>query len=156
MANWTYNPNDYQEKDFTLIPEGNHRVRINQVTEKVFKSGNEGFEIVLDVSGQSGKLWYYLVLNRANEQQTNQNIGAFFNCFGITTPQLGNGQQWVGKSGAVRVKHEDYNGSKSAKVQYLLNRSKQDELPQWQGNASTAHSQPQTEFTQVNPDDLPF
>ncbi len=156
MANWTYNPNDYQEKDFTLIPEGNHRVRINQVTEKIFKSGNEGFEIVLDVSGQSGKLWYYLVLNRANEQQTNQNIGAFFNCFGITTPQLGNGQQWVGKSGAVRVKHEDYNGNKSAKVQYLLNRSKQDELPPWQGNASTAQPQAQTEFTQVNPDDLPF
>lgn len=154
MANWTYNPNDYQEKDFALIPEGNHRVRINQVTEKVFRSGNEGFEIVLDVSGHSGKLWYYLVLNRQNEQQTNQNIGAFFNSFGITTPQLGNGQQWIGKVGAVRVKHEDYQGNKSAKVQYLLNRSKQDELPPWKGNASTA--QPQTGFTPVEPEDLPF
>ena len=152
MANWTYNPNQYEERDFAIIPEGNHRVRIMDVVEKVFKSGNEGFEITLEVSGHAGKLWHYLVLNRSNEQQTNQNIGAFFNCFGITTTTLGNGQQWIGKVGGVRVKHEDYNGSKNAKVQYLLNRSKQDELPPWQGKTTTA----QPTSIEVNPEDLPF
>ncbi len=153
MANWTYNPNQYEERDFALIPEGNHRVRIMDVVEKVFKSGNEGFEITLEVSGHSGKLWHYLVLNRSNEQQTNQNIGAFFNCFGITGTSLGNGQQWIGKVGGVRVKHEDYNGNKSAKVQHLLSRSKQDELPPWQGK-TTAPAQPTS--VEVNPEDLPF
>lgn len=152
MANWTYNPNQYEERDFAIIPEGNHRVRIMDVVEKVFKSGNEGFEITLEVSGHAGKLWHYLVLDRSNEQRTNQNIGAFFNCFGITGNSLGNGQQWIGKVGGVRVKHEDYNGSKSAKVQYLLSRSKQDELPPWQGKATTA----QPTSVEVDPEDLPF
>lgn len=152
MANWTYNPNQYEERDFAIIPEGNHRVRISDVVEKVFKSGNEGFEITLEVSGHSSKLWHYLVLDRSNEQRTNQNIGAFFNCFGITGNSLGNGQQWIGKVGGCRVKHEDYNGSKSAKVQYLLSRSKQDELPPWQGKTTTAQPQPAV----VDPEDLPF
>lgn len=152
MANWTYNPNQYEERDFAIIPEGNHRVRITDVVEKVFKSGNEGFEITLEVSGHSGKLWHYLVLNRQDEQRTNQNIGAFFNCFGITGNNLGNGQQWIGKVGGVRVKHEDYNGSKNAKVQYLLNRSRQDELPPWQSKTTTA----QPTSIEINPEDLPF
>lgn len=151
MANWNYNPNHYEERDFSIIPEGNYRVRISDVVEKVFRSGNEGYEIVLDVAGRSGKLWFYLVLNKQNEKQTNQNIGSFFNCFGITTPVLGNGKQWIGKVGGVRVKHEEYNGNMSAKVQYLLSKSKQDELPPWQDKAAPA---PQP--IEINDDDLPF
>lgn len=155
MANWSFNPNDYQERDFTLIPEGNHRVRISDVTERTFRSGNEGYEIVLEVSGYNSKIWYYLVLNPADVKQTNQNIGAFFNSFGITGNQMGTGKQWIGKVGAARVKHEAYNGQTSAKVQYLINRSKQDELPQWQGNGAPAKSAEQG-FVQVDDEELPF
>ncbi len=151
MANWNYNPNHYEERDFSIIPEGNYRVRISDVTEKIFRSGNEGYEIVLDVAGHSSKLWYRLVLNRENEKQTNQNLGAFFNSFGIANTQLGNGKQWIGKVGGVRVKHELYNGSMSAKVQYLISRSKQDELPAWQDKGTPAE-QPIV----INDDDLPF
>ena len=151
MANWNYNPNHYEERDFSIIPEGNYRVRISDVTEKIFRSGNEGYEIVLDVAGHSSKLWYRLVLNRENEKQTNQNLGAFFNSFGIANTQLGNGRQWIGKVGGVRVKHELYNGSMSAKVQYLISRSKQDELPAWQDKGTPAE-QPIV----INDDDLPF
>lgn len=152
MANWTYNANDYQEHDYSIIPEGNYRVRIDDVVEKVFRSGNEGYEIVLEVSGHSGKLWYYLVLDRSNEQMTNQKIGAFFSCFGITNTALGNGQQWIGKVGGARVKHEEYNGSTRAKVHYLLSKSKQDELPPWQGKVATAQPVP----VEVSDDELPF
>ncbi len=155
MAQWTFNPNDYQERDFTLIPEGNHRVRISDVTERTFRSGNEGYEIVLEVSGYNSKLWFYLVLNASDVKQTNQNIGAFFNSFGITGNQMGTGKQWIGKVGAARVKHEEYNGNTSAKVQYLINRSKQDELPPWQGNSAPAKSAEQG-FVQVDTEELPF
>lgn len=138
MANWTFNPNEYEERDFALIPAGDHRVRIADVVEKTFKSGNEGYEITLDVSGHGSKLWYYLVLNAADQKKTNQALGTFFECFGITNYTMGNGKQWIGKVGGCRVKHEEYNGSMSAKIQYLLNRKKQDQLPPWKGNAAAA------------------
>ena len=151
MANWNYNPNHYEERDFSIIPEGNYRVRISDVTEKIFSSGNEGYEIVLDVAGHSSKLWYRLVLNRQNEKQTNQNLGAFFNSFGIANTQLGNGRQWIGKVGAIRVKHEPYNGNMNAKVHYLISRNKQDDLPPWQDKGTPA---PQPIV--INDEDLPF
>ena len=151
MANWNYNPNHYEERDFSIIPEGNYRVRISDVAEKTFRSGNEGYEIVLDVAGHNSKLWYYLVLNRENEKQTNQNLGAFFNSFGISNTTLGNGKQWIGKVGGVRVKHEPYNGNMSAKVQYLISKSKQDELPPWQEKGAAA-----PQYIEINDDDLPF
>ena len=34
MANWTFNSNDYTAREFALIPEGDHRVRIIKVVEK--------------------------------------------------------------------------------------------------------------------------
>ena len=151
MANWNYNPNHYEERDFSIIPEGNYRVRISDVSEKIFRSGNEGYEIVLDVAGHSSKLWYRLVLNRQNEKQTNQNLGAFFNSFGIANTQLGNGRQWIGKVGAVRVKHEPYNGNMNAKVHYLISRNKQEDLPPWQDKGTPA---PQPIV--INDEDLPF
>ena len=156
MANWSFNPNDYQERDFTLIPEGNHRVRIADVTERTFRSGNEGYEIVLEVSGYNSKIWHYLVLNPSDVKQTNQNIGAFFNSFGITGNQMGTGKQWIGKVGAARVKHEAYNGNTSAKVQYLISRSKQDTLPPWQGNSAPAAAPVEQGFMQVDTEELPF
>ena len=77
MANWVFNPSDYTTNDYAPIPAGDHRVRINDAVEKTFSSGNEGFEITLDVSGHNGKLWYYLVFDRNDPKKTNQRIGAF-------------------------------------------------------------------------------
>ena len=152
MAQWNFDPSMYEEKDFTIIPAGDHRVRIADVVEKTFKSGNDGYEITFVVSGHSGKLWFYLVLNAADQKKTNQNLGTFFECFGITQYTMGNGKQWIGKVGGARVKHEEYNGTMSAKVQYLLNRKKQEQLPPWKGNTTAA---PAAGFTQVE-DELPF
>lgn len=155
---WNYNPNQYEERSFSIIPEGDHRVRISEVTERSFNSGNEGFEVVLEVSGHSGKLWYYLVLNPANEKQTNQRLGAFFNSFGIANTNLAAYPSWVGKVGAAKVKHEEYNGKMSAKVQYLISKSKQDTLPPWKGNgASPAPVNTDANgFVEVDEDELPF
>ena len=153
MANWTFDPSQYEEKSFEIIPAGDYRARIEDVQEKTFKSGNEGYEITLAINGYAAKMWYYLVLDKGNPARTNQSLGDFFNSFGITNYAMGTGKQWVGKVGAVRVKHELYNGNNQAKVAYCLARNRQDKLEPWKGTAAAAVTTP----GQVDlPDDLPF
>ena len=157
MAQWTYDPSQYQESNFEVIPVGDYRVRIADVVEKTFSSGNPGYEITLDVNGYNSKVWFYLVLDSSNPAQTNQRIGDFFNSFGITNPAMGTGKQWIGSVGAVRIKHDDYNGEKKAKVAYCINRSRQDKLPAWKNNGSAPAAQPAGNFVAVDiPENLPF
>ena len=155
MVNWTFDVTHYEEQDFQPIPVGDHRVRIADVVEKVSKNGNDMFEITLEVSGYSSRLWYYLVLDRTDVKKTNQRIGEFFNSFGINDHNLGSGKQWIGKVGAVKVKNEDYNGTQTAKVAYVLNRKVQDKLPPAKFNSNAA---PVAGFqaTTVAESDLPF
>lgn len=130
MINFTFNPNDYEEKDFSILPAGDYRVRISDVTEKTFKSGSTGLEIIFDVSGKSSRLWYYLTFN-GDAKAVNQRLGQFFESFGITNTNVNAYASWVGKIGGVRVKHEDYNGERTAKVRFVLNKKTQDRLPAW-------------------------
>lgn len=153
MANWTYDPSQYQEKSFEIIPVGDYRARVADVAEKTFKSGNAGYEITLDINGYNSKIWFYIVLDPSNPQLTNQRIGDFFNSFGITNPAMGTGKQWIGNVGAVRIKHEEYNGNKTAKVAYVIARNRQDKLPAWQ-NGGTAPA-PADNGVEI-PSDLPF
>lgn len=156
MAEWQFDPSQYQEKHFELIPAGDYRARIEEVTEKKFKSGNSGYEITLAINGYNSKMWYYLVLDPSNVAQTNQRIGDFFNSFGITSPAMGTGKQWEGKVGAVRVKHEEYNGEMQAKVAYCLARSRQDNLAPWKNTGSAPVAQAAPEPQVEIPSDLPF
>ena len=156
MANWNFDATQYKEQDFQIIPTGDHRVRIEDVTERKFSSGNEGYEITLSVNGHNSKLWFYLVLDPSNIERTNQRIGEFFNSFGITNTAMCTGKQWVGAVGAVRVKHEEYNGTMGAKVAYCIAKSRQDKLAPWK--TSNTASAPASGFTdvQVPQSDLPF
>ena len=153
MANWTFDANQYEEQDFSIIPAGDHRVRIADVEEKISKSGNEMYEITFEVSGHNSKLWFYLVLDQSDPKKTNQRIGDFFNSFGITTHALGSGKQWIGKVGAVRVKHEEYNGNMSAKVAFVLNRKNQEKLPTAQFSGTAVAPTP---MAAVSDEELPF
>ena len=125
MINWNFNPNEYQARNFEPVPEGDHKVVINNVVEKVFNSGNQGFEITLDVAGTNSKLWYYLVLDPKDPARTNQRLGMFFDSFAIQDYNLSDFNQWVGRDGAVRVRHSAYNGAMSAKVIFCLSRAQQ-------------------------------
>jgi hypothetical protein len=131
MITWTYNSNDFKLNENTLIPEGDHRVVVSKVTIKTYSSGNEGFEIMLDVSGYPGKLWHRIIMDPMNPEKTNHHLGKFFESFGITDFDLNCYESWVGKDGAVRVKHDTYNGSMSAKVLFCITRAYQDKLPAW-------------------------
>lgn len=156
MVEWKYNEADYEEKDYAIIPVGDHRVRVSNVEEKTFNSGNEGFEIVLDVSGYNSSLWLYMVLMPNNEKLTNQKLGAFFDSFGISDHSLGNYKQWVGKTGAVRVKHEEYNGEMSAKVHYCLSKKKQETLPPWKEIRTEKPAPDMSGFTEIKEDYFPL
>ena len=151
MANWNFDPSMYQERHFEIIPAGDYRARIEDVVEKTFNSGNEGYEITMAINGYSSRMWYYLVLDKNNPARTNQSIGDFFNSFGITSPAMGTGKQWIGSVGAVRVKHEQYKGESKAKVAYCIGRDRQEKLAPWK-NAGTATHTAQVEI----PDSLPF
>ena len=155
MANWNFDATQYREQDFQIIPVGDHRVRIEDVIEKRFNSGNEGYEITLSVNGYNSKLWFYLVLDASNIERTNQRIGEFFNSFGITNTAMGTGKQWIGSVGAVRVKHEEYNGNMSAKVAYCIAKNRQDQLAPWR--TSDAVQTTTNSFAPVEPPtDLPW
>lgn len=132
MANWTFDSNDYTAREFALIPEGDHRVRIIDVTEKVYSSGNEGFMITLEVAGHNSRLWYNLIPDAREPQKTNQRIGMFFDSFDIKDFDLNSYCEWIGSDGAVRVKHDTYNGKITAKVLFCLSRSQQGRLPTWE------------------------
>ena len=131
MITWNYNAADFKINENTLVPEGDHRVVVSRVTIKTYSSGNEGFEIMLDVSGYPGKLWHRIIMDPMNPEKTNHHLGKFFESFGITNYDLNDYESWVGKDGAVRVKHDTYNGSISSKVLFCITRAYQAKLPEW-------------------------
>ena len=160
---WQFNPNDYEAKEgFSIIPVGDHRVRVEDVISKQSKSGRDMFEITLAVSGHSSRLWYYLVLDHDDPKKTNQRIGAFFESFGIGDFDLSHYRGWVGKIGAVRVKHEEYMGKTSAKVAFCLSKKNQEKLPAWKGEPAaptavpSAYTGAPSGMVEIKDDDLPF
>ena len=145
---WTYDPKDYTEREFTLIPEGDYRVRIADVVERQFASGNEGYNIEMEVNGYNRKVWYNLVLDKSDPKRTNQRLGSFFDSFGITDYNVDHFNAWKGKVGALTLNHREYNGKTSENVRWFIAKSKQDALPAWGGgNAAEAT---------VPDEDLPF
>lgn len=153
---WNFNADDYQEQSFAPIPVGDHRVRIRDAEETTSQKGNDMIKLTLDVSGHSSTLWFYLVFMPDNPQMVNQRLGQIFSSFGITPGDL-NVENWKGKVGACRVKHEKYNGEDQAKVSYFLSKEKQEQLPPWSDPAGRASVTGGGNFAPVVDDgDLPF
>ena len=150
--NWKFLAADYEEQSFKPIPVGDHRVRIAWAEEQVSSSGKQMIKVVLDVSGYSSTIWHFIVFMPENQKLTNQKLGEFWNSFGIAQGNF-NLPTWVGKVGAAKVKHEDYNGEPNAKVAYFINKDRQEKLPVWQ-EPNKSNSGPVVE-TSI-PDDLPF
>ena len=153
MVNWNFNAADYEEQSYKPIPIGDHRVRIASAEEQTSNSGRQMIKLILEVSGYNATIWHYLVFMTENQKLTNQKLGAFWNSFGI--PQ-GNFSlnSWIGKVGAAKVKHEEYNGESTAKIAYFINKDRQDKLPAWRDANSTSVP---SDFTPVNDlGDLPF
>jgi hypothetical protein len=161
MMPWEYNAAEYEEQSFAPIPAVRHRVRIADVEEQVSKNGNDMFKLTLDVSGYNSSIWYYLVFTPDNSKVVNQKLGSIFDSFGITPGDM-NIEHWKGKVGAVKVKHEDYQGEPQARVSYFVGKKGQEELPPWNEpeKAASLPSVAPSGYTNVsidvNDDDLPF
>ena len=155
MVNWNFNASDYEETSFKPIPVGEHRVRIASAEEQTSNSGRQMIKLVLEVSGYNATIWHFIVFMTENQKLTNQKLGEVFNSFGISQGNF-NLQQWVGKVGAAKVKHEDYNGEPNAKIAYFINRDRQDKLPAWQEPSNASSNATTTDFTPVDVGDLPF
>ena len=170
--NWTYNANDYDPNKgmYELIPVGDHRCRIKDVTEGQTKKEpiRDMITLELEISGYETTLKHYLVLDPANPQRTNQNLGSVFNGFGIPAGDM-NTAAWKGKSGGVRVKHETYTGTdgkehEAARVSYLLTPDKTQALPAWKSTggapatpATSGAFQPTTDpLDDLEDGELPF
>ncbi len=159
--NWNFNADDYEERSFDLIPVGNHRIRVAEIEEMTSSKGNQMLKFTFDVSGYKSKLFWYLVFLPDNPKITNQNIGDFCESFGIEPPSLQGLLNSKGKVGACRVKHEEYEGDKQARLHYFLKRDKQDSLPPWQepsnsNGSSTAPIPVVSAFADLDDGDIPF
>ena len=155
---WQFDPNMYEASDFSIIPQGDYRVRIEDVISKQSKAGNDMFEITLAVSGHNSRLWYYLVLDPNDVKKTNQRIGTFFESFGITDYNMMNYPRWKGKVGGARVIHEEYNGEQQAKVRFLLSRKNQEKLPPAKFGSTVSAAPVANGYSIIDDDDegLPF
>ena len=155
MINWNFDSSMYEEQSFKPIPIGDHRVRIASAEEQTSNSGRQMIKLVLEVSGYSSTIWHFVVFMPENQKLTNQKLGELWNSFGIQQGNFGF-NSWVGKVGAAKVKHEDYNGEPSAKIAYFINKDRQDKLPAWQEPNNASSSAGAADFTPVDTGDLPF
>ena len=153
MINWNFDSSMYEEQSFKPIPIGDHRVRIASAEEQISGTGRQMIKLVLEVSGYNSTIWHFIVFMAENQKLTNQKLGELWNSFGIQQGNF-NLNTWVGKVGAAKVKHEDYNGEPSAKIAYFISKDRQAKLPAWkEPNGAASFG---AEEVPVVMDDLPF
>lgn len=116
----------------TNVPEGNHRIRVKSAEKAVSKSGNDMLVLQFDVSGYNTTLYHYIIFMADKPEITNRMLTQFFDSFKDIPEGEFDTSKWIGKVGACRVKHEEYNGNTNAKISYFLKPDKQAELPAWQ------------------------
>lgn len=130
MGHKSINPNTYTQCNFIEIPEGNHRVQICNVRIKTTKD-KKCFEITLKVSGHHSKFWYFLWYNPERPDKTNRDFKLFFESFQIYDYDIKHYKDWIGKQGAVCVKHSFDKLNYKAYVYYCLTGEQKDKLPPW-------------------------
>lgn len=125
---WNYQRDE--STGFKPIPEGEHRIRIKSAEKAVAKTGKDMLSLTFEVSGYNSKLFHNIVFLPDRPEITNRNLTQFFDSFKDIPEGDFNTANWVGKVGACRVKHEEYNGTK-ATVQWFIHKDKQGNLPAW-------------------------
>lgn len=144
---WSYHR---EEQQFEVLPEGSYRIRIKSAEKAVSQSGNDMLALQFEVSGKTQILYHYIVFLDDRPEITNRMLTQFFDSFKDIPDGDFNMNNWIGKIGACKVKHQDYNGSPSAKISYFIKAEKQNELPAWQ-EPNDAQTTPAIDIP-----DLPF
>ena len=120
-----------EENKFKPLAEGVYRVRIKSADKAISKSGNDMLTLQFEVSGSRAILYHYIVFMNDKPEITNRMLTQFFDSFKDIEEGDFNMQNWIGKVGAVKVKHEEYNGNMNAKISYFIHKDKQAGLPAW-------------------------
>ena len=147
---WNY---QREEGGFAEIPEGRHRVRIRKVEKAQSKAGNNMLVIELDVSGQTGTLWHYITFMQDKPEITNRMLTQFFDSFKDIADGDFNGAHWIGKVGAVMVKHDEQG---RAKVHYFIKADKQGDLAPWKEPGKNTGTDGFMKIPEGSQEDLPF
>lgn len=128
----------------TNIPEGPHRIRIKAAEKAKSKSGNDMLTLQFDVSGYNEVIYHYITFMKDRPEITNRMLTQFFDSFKDIQDGDLNINNWIGKVGACKVKHEEYNGNTNAKIHYFIHKDKQGNLPVWKEviNSAPAASTP--------------
>lgn len=145
-----------EESQFSAIPEGKHRALIDSAEKAVSKSGNDMLVIKMKVSGQTSSIWYYIPFLADRPEITNRMLTQLFDSFAIEESNF-NLASYVGKAGGINVKHDE---DGRARINYLLSKEQQENLPPYQGEAvKAAPTVDENGFMQladVDDTDLPF
>lgn len=142
-----------EERQFDVISEGPHRIRIASAEKVQSRSGRDMLAFQFDVSGSSQTLYHYIVFLNDRPEITNRQLTQFFDSFSGIKDGDFNTQNWIGQTGACVVRHEEYNGNTQPRVHYFISGKKQNDLPAWQeGKPATTGFVPVGE-TDV---DIPF
>lgn len=131
MLKWNYDHQDYLNGGFKPVPPGKYRVRIDNAEEATSKSGRDMIKMTLDVSGQSGKVYYYMVFLPEYKETTNKRLGDIYMSFDIEQGHL-EPVYWVGKVGAAQISIEMREGKERNVVDFFIPRAEQGALPPWQ------------------------
>lgn len=121
-----------EERKFEVLPEGQYRIRVKSAEKAVSKNGNDMLVLQFEVSGSNTLLYHYITFMDNKPEVTNRMLTQFFDSFKDIAEGDFNMQNWIGKVGACKVKHEEYNGNESAKISYFIHKDKQGDLPAWQ------------------------
>lgn len=141
------------EQKFEQIKVGDHRVRIKEVSKQISQSGRDMIKLVFDVSGTNLLLYNYIVFMDDRPEITNRKLTQLFDSFGIEDGNF-NLNSWVGKVGAVNVKHDE---EERAVVNYFINRNRQANLPPWvEGSQDTPAPRKVGDMYEVDDEELPF
>lgn len=143
---FTYTGENVQETpQYKLPPIDDYTVKIMKGEEKISKTGKSMICLNAKIQHKDyhNELFEYIV----DDEYAQQKIFNICTALGIpvtkgmpVTPQL-----FVGKTGTVRIKHDQYNGETNARIHY------------WKKPAET-HSSPASSSpaSSVTPDDIPF
>jgi hypothetical protein len=120
-----------EESQFEVLPEGQYRIRVRSAEKAQSKSGNDMLALQFDVSGSNTILYHYIVFLADRPEITNRMLTQFYDSFKDIPEGNTNLTAWLGQVGACKVKHDEYNGNKTAKISYFIKADKQGELPPW-------------------------
>ena len=122
MIDWIYNEEEYiaAKEGGQLVPEGEHRVKIDKIKETFTKSSYKPMaRLILRVSGMPGRVFHNIVFDHDNSSNTNRSLGELYAGFGIEPGSM-NLDEWVGSVGIAKIVHSKYNGKTYANVDFFL------------------------------------